>query len=159
MRADPPAPGEKGGSGIGNTKIGTGSNVMVVADGHGWPIGMYVASAQPPECQLLEASLATVRVPQVQLQGTQGGPGIMALFGTDAGSGAPAGGDPLVGRGHRDAGGTGLPGAGACRCLGRARRSSSSGPETRRRASRMSAWTVRSPIDNGCIGAPGACNE
>jgi hypothetical protein len=37
---------------------------MVVADGHGLPIGLYVASAQPYESQLAEAPLATVRVPQ-----------------------------------------------------------------------------------------------
>jgi len=37
---------------------------MVVADGHGLPIGLHVASAQPHESQLAEATLATVRVPQ-----------------------------------------------------------------------------------------------
>ena len=37
---------------------------MVVAEGHGLPSGLYVASAQPHEGQLLEATLATVRVPQ-----------------------------------------------------------------------------------------------
>jgi Putative transposase of IS4/5 family (DUF4096) len=37
---------------------------MVVADGQGLPIGVYVASAQPHESQLAEATLATVRVPQ-----------------------------------------------------------------------------------------------
>jgi hypothetical protein len=53
---------QKGGSGVGNTHIGTGSNVMVVADGHGWPSGLSVASAQPPESQLADAPLATIRV-------------------------------------------------------------------------------------------------
>jgi hypothetical protein len=56
--------GEKGGSGVGNTKIGKGSKVMVVADGHGLPIGLHGASAQPHELQLAAATLATVRVPQ-----------------------------------------------------------------------------------------------
>jgi transposase len=37
---------------------------MVVADGHGLPIGLYVCSAQPHESQLADATLATVRVPQ-----------------------------------------------------------------------------------------------
>jgi transposase len=56
--------GEKRGAGIGKTKIGKGSKVMVVADGHGLPIGLYVASAQPHESQLADATLATIRVPQ-----------------------------------------------------------------------------------------------
>jgi hypothetical protein len=37
---------------------------MVLADGHGLPIGLYVASAQPHESQLADATLAMVRVPQ-----------------------------------------------------------------------------------------------
>ena len=37
---------------------------MVVADGHGLPIGLYVCSAQPHESHLADATLATVRVPQ-----------------------------------------------------------------------------------------------
>jgi transposase len=37
---------------------------MVVADGHGLPIGLYVDSARPHEIQLADATLATVRVPQ-----------------------------------------------------------------------------------------------
>jgi transposase len=57
--------GEQGGSGVGHTKVGKGSNVMmVVADGHGLPMGLYVDSAQPHERQLADATLATVRVPQ-----------------------------------------------------------------------------------------------
>jgi transposase len=39
---------------------------MVVADGHGLPIGLYVDSAQPHESQLADATLATVRVPQTR---------------------------------------------------------------------------------------------
>ena len=37
---------------------------MVVADGHGLPIGLHVASAQPHESRLAESTLATVKVPQ-----------------------------------------------------------------------------------------------
>jgi transposase len=37
---------------------------MVVADGHGLPIGLHVASARPHEIQLADATLATIRVPQ-----------------------------------------------------------------------------------------------
>jgi transposase len=58
--------GEKRGSGVGKTKLGKGSKVMVVADGHGLPIGLHVDSAQPHELQLAEATLATIRVPQIR---------------------------------------------------------------------------------------------
>jgi hypothetical protein len=37
---------------------------MVVADGHGLPIGLHVDSAQPNESLLAELTLATVKVPQ-----------------------------------------------------------------------------------------------
>ena len=37
---------------------------MVIADGHGLPIGLHVDSARPHESQLAGATLATVRVPQ-----------------------------------------------------------------------------------------------
>jgi transposase len=37
---------------------------MIVADGHGLPIGLYVASARPHESTLAEPTLATVQVPQ-----------------------------------------------------------------------------------------------
>jgi hypothetical protein len=55
--------GEQGGSGVGETKVGKGSK-GVVAGGHGLQIGLYVASAQPHESQLAEATLAPIRVPQ-----------------------------------------------------------------------------------------------
>ena len=57
-------PGQKGGSGVGKTKIGKGSKVMVVADGQGLPIGWHVASARPHEHTLAVPTLATVNVPQ-----------------------------------------------------------------------------------------------
>jgi transposase len=56
--------GEKGGSAVGKTNVGKGSKVMIVADGHGLPIGLHVASAQPHESTLAEATLATVKVPR-----------------------------------------------------------------------------------------------
>ncbi len=40
-------PGEKRGTGVGKTNVGKGSQVMVVADGQGLPIGLSVESAQP----------------------------------------------------------------------------------------------------------------
>jgi transposase len=55
---------EKGGSGVGKTKIGKGSKVMVVADGQGLPIGLHVASARPHEHTLAVPTLATIKVPQ-----------------------------------------------------------------------------------------------
>jgi transposase len=57
-------PGETRGTGVGKTKVGKGSKVMVVADGHGLPIGLHVDSARPHESRLAETTLATVRVPR-----------------------------------------------------------------------------------------------
>jgi transposase len=56
--------GEKGGSGVGKTKIGKGAKVMVVADGHGLPIGLHVASARSHAHTLAESTWATIKVPQ-----------------------------------------------------------------------------------------------
>jgi transposase len=42
-------PGEKRGTGIGKTKVGKGSKVMVVADGQGLPLGLYITSARHHE--------------------------------------------------------------------------------------------------------------
>jgi transposase len=53
-------PGEKRGTGVGKTKVGKGSKVMVVADGQGLPIGLHVDSAQPHESTLAVPTLATV---------------------------------------------------------------------------------------------------
>jgi transposase len=39
---------------------------MVIADGQGLPIGVYVGSARPHESQLAEITLATVRVPRLR---------------------------------------------------------------------------------------------
>jgi transposase len=57
-------PGEKGGTGVGKTKVGKGSKVMIVADGQGLPIGLHVDSAQPHESTLAATTLATVKVPR-----------------------------------------------------------------------------------------------
>jgi Transposase DDE domain len=56
-------PGETRGTGVGKTKVGKGSQVMVVADGQGLPIGWPVASARPHESQQAATTVATVRVP------------------------------------------------------------------------------------------------
>jgi hypothetical protein len=48
--------GEKEGAAVGETKVGKGGKVMVVADGHGLPIGLHVASARPHESQVAEAT-------------------------------------------------------------------------------------------------------
>ena len=49
--------GEKGGSGVGPTKRGKGSKIMAIADGHGLPFAVHVASASPHETKLVEATL------------------------------------------------------------------------------------------------------
>jgi transposase len=48
---------EKGGSGIGKTKRGKGTKIMAIADRHGLPIGISVASASPHETKLVETTL------------------------------------------------------------------------------------------------------
>lgn len=55
---------KKGGSGIGLTKVGKGSKVMLVVEGHGLPIGLHLASAQPHELSLVDETLKSIRVPQ-----------------------------------------------------------------------------------------------
>src|SRR6202161_2698630 len=49
--------GEKRGSGVGPTKRGKGSKIMAIADGHGLPLAVHVASASPHETNLVEATL------------------------------------------------------------------------------------------------------
>ena len=53
---------EKGGDGIGRTKIGKGSKVMLVADGNGLPVGLHCESARPHEVTLASRTLASVAV-------------------------------------------------------------------------------------------------
>jgi hypothetical protein len=48
---------EKGGSAIGPTKRGKGSKIMAIADGHGLPFAVHVASASPHETKLVESTL------------------------------------------------------------------------------------------------------
>ena len=45
-------------------KRGKGTKLMVVADGHGIPVGLKLASATPHEVTLIECALDTVRVPR-----------------------------------------------------------------------------------------------
>src|SRR5271170_2060559 len=49
--------GEKGGSGVGPTKRGKGSKIVAIADRHGLPIAVHVASARPNEALLVEPTL------------------------------------------------------------------------------------------------------
>ena len=56
--------GKKGGSEVGKTKRGKGPKWMVVVDGAGVPLGIHVASARPAEVTLIDATLATIRVPR-----------------------------------------------------------------------------------------------
>jgi hypothetical protein len=55
---------QKGGDGIGKTKVGKGTKVMVVSDGNGLPIGLYLDAAHHHEIKLAEPTLQTIRVPQ-----------------------------------------------------------------------------------------------
>jgi transposase len=53
---------QKGGDGVGKTKRGKGTKVMLVADGNGLPIGFCLASASCHEVKLAVPALQTVRV-------------------------------------------------------------------------------------------------
>ena len=55
---------KKGGECVDKTKRGKGTKLMVVADGHGIPVGLKLASATPHEVTLIECALDTVRVPR-----------------------------------------------------------------------------------------------
>jgi len=55
---------EKGGFAVGKTKRGKGTKAVVLADGEGIPLGVFLASATPNEVTLAEPTLATVRVPR-----------------------------------------------------------------------------------------------
>ena len=49
--------GAKRGGGVGPTKRGKGSKIMAIADGHGFPLAVHVASASPHETRLVEPTL------------------------------------------------------------------------------------------------------
>jgi hypothetical protein len=49
--------GEKGGSGVGKTKRGKGTKLMVIADATGLPLAVHTTSASPHEFTLVEATL------------------------------------------------------------------------------------------------------
>jgi transposase len=57
-------PGEKRGLEIGKTKRGKGTKCMVVVDGKGVPLGVFLASASPAEVTLVHPTLATIAVPR-----------------------------------------------------------------------------------------------
>ena len=56
-------PARKGGAGVGKTKRGKGTKVMLVADRDGLPIGSGLASAKHHEIKLAASTLQSVRVP------------------------------------------------------------------------------------------------
>jgi len=56
---------EKRGFSVGKTKCGKGSKIMAIADGHGLPIAVYVASASPHETKLVEPTLQSCCAPQL----------------------------------------------------------------------------------------------
>jgi transposase len=49
--------GKKGGDGIGRTLIGKGTKLMAIADRHGLPVALWIASASPHEQKLVEATV------------------------------------------------------------------------------------------------------
>ena len=49
--------GEKGGDGIGRTLIGKGSKLMAIADRHGLPVALWIASASPHEQKLVDTTI------------------------------------------------------------------------------------------------------
>jgi transposase len=55
-------PAKKGGEGVGLTRKGKGTKWMLVADGHGLPLGFHLASAACAEVRLAAATLETVAV-------------------------------------------------------------------------------------------------
>jgi len=54
--------GEKRGPGVGLTRRGKGTKLMLVTEGQGIPVGLYLDSAQKAEVQLAQATLETVQV-------------------------------------------------------------------------------------------------
>jgi transposase len=54
--------GEKRGTGVGLTRKGKGTKLMLVTDGAGLPVGLLLDSAQKAEIKLAQATLETVKV-------------------------------------------------------------------------------------------------
>jgi transposase len=50
--------GKKGGLKVGKTKRGKGTKLMVLGDGAGTPLGIYLEAASPAEVRLIEPTLA-----------------------------------------------------------------------------------------------------
>jgi transposase len=59
------APAKKGGDAVGKTKRGKGTKIMGIADAHGLPVSILVASATPHEVTLAEATVAARVVEEV----------------------------------------------------------------------------------------------
>src|ERR671923_551989 len=55
-------PSEKRGARVGKTKRGKGTKWMVLVDGAGTPLGVYLDAASPAEVTLLEQTLDTIAV-------------------------------------------------------------------------------------------------
>ena len=62
LRGRPVREGEKRGQGVGKTKRGKGTKLMVLADGTGTPLGLCVEKASPSEGKLWERTLDAARV-------------------------------------------------------------------------------------------------
>ena len=60
----PSLPPPKRGNPVGLTRQGKGSELMLVVDNRGTPIGALVAGAQQGEIKLADLTLATVRAPR-----------------------------------------------------------------------------------------------
>jgi transposase len=57
-------PGEKGGYCVGTTKVGKGTKILTLVDGHGTPLGAIIASASPAEVRLIPWLLQARVLPQ-----------------------------------------------------------------------------------------------
>ena len=57
--------GEKRGSSVGPTKRGKGSKIVAIADRHGLPIAVHLASTRPNEAILVEATLQHRFLPEL----------------------------------------------------------------------------------------------
>jgi hypothetical protein len=52
------APAKQGGEAVGKTKRGKGTQILGIAEAHGLPVGVLIASATPHEVTLAEATVA-----------------------------------------------------------------------------------------------------
>lgn len=57
---------KKGGDGVGQAREGRGTRLMLVTDGQGIPLSVYVNSAKPNERRLVAATLSRLRVKRLR---------------------------------------------------------------------------------------------